>query len=546
MYENANFVTLIIRGELDLKIREKLSNIFTKCLYRNITIFLLILVYFNYIKIRYKNVITNSDLCNMVLEANDIIHGNFFLNDWHLTGLTFITTDLPYYMLSTAVFGISIRSYVYASALMFVVFIISCYLLIKDKLPENKLYIVLFFSIACIPSDFALNVMRVHTADVTLSLVGLYIISNCSSNNKTLTFSSSVLAWFFFTLAVTGDSVCIPFVIIPALCISLINIIRNYVNSLEINKDDIKICIIALLSIVAGKLLEKLYFVLGNANKNTFLGTRKFIALEDIYAKLALYFRSLLNLFNADFAGTEVLSPKVVFYFLGTLVVIISLYSVIWNIWNYLKGTKYDRLALTLSLGFVLISVLCIITNIYVDLGSTRYYATALGILCVILIRTYSVNIKSCLSDMKSRKMTVILSLFLLVFSCHQLLPLPANNYKKDSSLLTLINVLKANNLSQGYSEFWTASSATVYSNNSIKIRALIRTNNKLAQFKWFCKNDWFNEESHFVVVNANGKGQFFSKNEVEQALGKPDKVISSAPYLIYVYGKDISKEIVR
>lgn len=529
-----------------MKIWEKLSNIFSKCLYRNIIILLLILVYFNYVKFRYKNIVTNSDLCNMVLEANDIIQGNFFLNDWHLTGLTFITTDLPYYMLSTAVFGISIRSYVYASALMFVAFIISCYLLIKDKLPENKLYIVLFFCIACIPSEFALNVMRVHTADVALSLVGLYFIYNNSINQRTLTFSSSALAWFFFTLAVTGDSVCIPFVIVPALCISIINIMRNYVNSLEINKDDVKISIIALLSIVAGKLLEKLYFVLGNANKNAYLGAKKFIALEDIYTKLALYLRSMLNLFNADFTGADIFSRKVIFCFLGMIVVVISLYSVIWNIWNYLKGREYDRTSLTLSLGFVLISVFCIITNIYVDLMSTRYYATAPGILCVILIRTYSVNIKSCLSDMKSRRMTVILSLFLLVFSCHQLLPLPDNNYKKDSSLLTLINVLKANNLNQGYSEFWTASAATVYSQNSIKIRALIRDNNKLAQFKWFCKNGWFNEESHFVVVNANGKGQFFSKSEVEQALGRPDKVVSSAPYLIYVYGKDISKEIVR
>ncbi len=529
-----------------MKLWEKLSNIFSNCFYRNITLLFLIFIFFNYIIIRYKNIMTNSDFCNMVLEANDIIHGNFFLNDWQLTGLTFITTDLPYYMLSTAVFGISIKSYVYASALMFLAFIVSCYLLIKDKLPENKLYIVLFVCIACIPSEFALDVMRVHTADVTLSLVGLYIVSNYSSNNKTLTFSASVLAWLFFTLAVTGDLVCIPFVIVPALCISLINIIRNYVNGLEINKDDIKISIIAILSIVAGKLLEKLYFVLGNANKNAYLGTKKFIALEDIYTKLALYLQSMIKLFNADFTGSEVLSPKIVFYFLGTIIVIISLYSVIWNIWNYLKGREYERITLTLSLGFVLISVFCIITNIYVDINSTRYYAAAPGILSVILIRTYAVNIKSCLTDMKSRRMTVILSLFLLVFSCHQLFPLPVNDYKKDPSLLSLINVLKANNLTQGYSEFWTASSATVYSQNSIKIRALMRANNKLAQYKWFCKNDWFNEESHFVVVNANRKGQFFSKEEVEQALGRPDKVISSTPYLIYVYGKDISKEIVR
>ena len=359
------------------------------------------------------------------------------------------------------------------------------------------------------------------------------------------------------TLAVTGDSVCIPFVIVPALCISFINIIRNYVNSLEINKDDIKISIIALLSIVAGKLFEKLYFVLGNANKNAYLGTKKFIALEDIYTKLALYLQSMLKLFNADFTGAEILSPKVVCCFLGTIIVTISLYSVIWNIWNYLKGRKYDRIALTLSLGFVLISLFCIITNIYINLCYTRYYATAPGILCVVLVRTYAVNIKSYLSDMKSRKMTIILSLFLLIFSCNQLLPLsksynildPQKNILNISiieeptleSLSSLINELKANNLNQGYSEFWTASSATVYSQNSIKIRALIKENNKLTQFKWFCKNHWFNEESHFVVVNKNDKGKFFTKSDVENYLGKPDKILLSDPYLIYVYDNNIS-----
>ena len=142
--------------------------------------------------------------------------------------------------------------------------------------------------------------------------------------------------------------------------------------------------------------------------------------------------------------------------------------------------------------------------------------------------------------------MTAVLSLFLIVFFCHQLLPFPENSYKKDSSLLTLINVLKTNRLYHGYSEFWVASSSTLYSQNDVKIRALVRANNKLAQYKWFCKNDWFNTESHFVVVNANGKGQFFTKDEVEKAFGRPDGILSSEPYLIYIYGRDISKEIVK
>ena len=74
----------------------------------------------------------------------------------------------------------------------------------------------------------------------------------------------------------------------------------------------------------------------------------------------------------------------------------------------------------------------------------------------------------------------------------------------------------------------------------------IIKAKDKLAQYKWFCKNEWYNDKSSFIVVDKNGKGDFFTKSDVVKSLGKPDKILSSAPYLIYVYDKDISKMIVK
>ena len=511
-----------------------------------ILILSLIPVYSYYVVLRYRKIMIDSDFCNLILEANDILHGNFFLNDWQLTGLTFITTDLPYYVLTTFFSGVTLKSYVYASALMFLAFLCSCYLLIKDNFSEDNLCKVLFICIACFPSDFAFMGMRSHTAGVTLALLGLYVICNGGKKNRTLKRSSAFLAWLLFTLAVTGDSLCIPFVILPILCISLVNIIRNYVNNAALQKDDIKICVLALLSVTAGKLLEKLYFILGTASKNSFLETKIFLALDQVFAKLVLYLQSLLKLFNADYTGARLFSYEVIFYFLGVLVVVICLYFVMWNIFNFIRGMEYDCIAVSLSLGFLLVSALCVITNIYIDLMGTRYYATAPGILCVIMLRTFSISVKPHLPVIKLQRITAIFSLFLVLFACHQLFPLPGKSYKADPSVVSLIKTLKKNNLTQGYSGFWTASSSTVYSQNRIKIRAIIKAKDKLAQYKWFCKNEWYNDKSSFIVVDKNGKGDFFTKSDVVKSLGKPDKILSSAPYLIYVYDKDISKMIVK
>ena len=36
----------------------------------------------------------DSDYSNLILEASDILHGNFFMNGWTQTGISFFTTDM--------------------------------------------------------------------------------------------------------------------------------------------------------------------------------------------------------------------------------------------------------------------------------------------------------------------------------------------------------------------------------------------------------------------------------------------------------------------
>ena len=62
----------------------------------------------------------NSDSACMMLEARDILSGNIFLSDWNLTGISFITTDLPWYILGTAVFGVGLNAFRLSVFLMYI------------------------------------------------------------------------------------------------------------------------------------------------------------------------------------------------------------------------------------------------------------------------------------------------------------------------------------------------------------------------------------------------------------------------------------------
>src|SRR6267154_46277 len=49
----------------------------------------------------------NSDGASNALQAWDMLHGNLLLHSWHLSDVSFYTTELPQYMVLESVLGVS-------------------------------------------------------------------------------------------------------------------------------------------------------------------------------------------------------------------------------------------------------------------------------------------------------------------------------------------------------------------------------------------------------------------------------------------------------
>ena len=99
-----------------------------------ILICVLLITYFVYLFFAFAQVPIDSDFASLVLEANEILSGNIFLNGWYLTGATFILSEMPFYLIGSAIFNISVKSYILAASLMTWFMIISaCLLSLSSK-----------------------------------------------------------------------------------------------------------------------------------------------------------------------------------------------------------------------------------------------------------------------------------------------------------------------------------------------------------------------------------------------------------------------------
>ena len=122
-------------------------------------------------------------------------------------------------------------------------------------------------------------------------------------------------------------------------------------------------------------------------------------------------------------------------------------------------------------------------------------------------------------------------------------------NYKQDvpeelNSLVEVVNFLREHDLKCGYASFWNASTYTILSNEDVAIRHITYSDNMFSMYNWFCKNEWYKEESNFILINTNGSGDSVFENNASSTIkffGDPIDRYDFNGYIILVYDYDLS-----
>ncbi len=480
----------------------------------------------------------DSDYSNLVLEANDILSGNVFLSGWNLTGISFITTDLPYFVFGALFSGISAGTYYIAIIAMYIVLVFSALLLLRQN--GKALGIVetaVFLAVGGFPTVYACSVLRAHTAAASLIFFALFTFECYKKNQKSLPLIAGAV---FVALATCGDSLALIIGVVPI----IIYCARFLFTGGKIHRRNMFILLSAISGTILGVILESVYIGIGDTNKNSFLKERLFVTAAEMPQKISLLLEILLGVNGADFFGKPIVALSTLIYFIRTVLIILVAYVIFRSIKAFIFSRNCDFICFVLSAGAVITLVILSVTTIIADAQSGRYIGYFPIMSAVLVIRYFSINPPDLLRKRLSFPIVTAVSILICALSF-----IPPSYSATEGPQYELAHFLEESGLENGYAQFWHASHTTVASENRVKVRAAIYDRQEhICGFNWFCKDEWYSPEyaNYIVIENSDPDDVSFgiTQKNVLKCLGKPSKRLTCGNYTIFVYNRNIAKEI--
>lgn len=486
----------------------------------------------------------DADYCYVLLEANDVIHGNFFLNGWIQTGVSFFLTDLPFYMIGIAVFGVTRMAYVLGVMLMIAGAFFACYLLLDKK---NLKYTVLYCIIAAIPAAWAVDMQRSHIGGYVWCFLMFAIVGWAVKRKKA--------GWQCVTAIVVCTAMCTTSDM-AALVFGSGAVFIVAVYELLFSQEDNKkfygtLAVSVCAGAVLGIIMDKLYYLIGTADKNSFVGEKCFIDVYGILDHFLLYIKSVFVLGGGNFFGKTITAAQTLVALVYAVFVIAGLYLMVKNIVLWIRHKNDDLVSVLLSVGLATVSLLFVFTNISIDIYTSRYFGSFQYISAVLICRYLSrtgLGERFLYTSRQIKWKYCIMAVAVLAAGGSVL------RYKSDIqpgvNILTeeyLGEFLQEQGLTCGYGDFYSSSVVKVATQGQVQLHQVVLTGEECVYpYYWFAQKEWYAQEAHFVVLRQQDDLGFgLTPQNVRQAFGEPTRQLTFEGYIIYVYdNKDLSQSI--
>lgn len=498
----------------------------------------------------------NSDMAGMVIEANEILSGNVFLSGRYLTGLTFLPTDLLFFIIGALFFGMSGKTYIMAQVLMYFASALATLLIVYDiyhsekvlKKKNRVLLVLSFLLFSAFPSIGMCQRSTVHQGCFAWCLFAVYFL------NKIVLYKEQkrryyIAAMIFMIMACMGDSLAYVAVIMPIIIFSAVKIFWWLYEGKKENLNNFYwiTLAIAIGSAILGKILTAIYILIGNANLNAYIGTHKFIDLSQLREKLILFIDGIAHLFGACFTGGTVSSADTLiafakfFFVLGIIVM-----GIIFTVKCCIKdkdcaALPENYIPVILWLGFVLISILMVFTDFSADITTTRYFCY-LPFVTTIWMSVWLIRCKFSANKMGKLFLAVICLVFTIQNASRLIFDTRGKWFSFEPSPAgkeEIVNKIQELGLKNGYSEFWDANYATVQSEGRIEVNSINHDGTFASVMGWFSDPEDYKKYTNFVIA-----GERFSPETVYNIFGTPQMIEEAAGSKIMVYDYDLCKAI--
>lgn len=513
----------------------------------NVIFIFFFIFYFLYLCCVTRCLPINSDIANHMLQAQDFLSGNFLMKGWIFSGVTFLTTDLFVYEIAEIFCNyINWKSSYVASALMIFFVVLTFFLIIFKDNKKNIFQIAIFILLSTVFDYYYVFYLRVHTVAIAYTFIVFLLFYNILKDNNILELYIKqkdnkkkiyfLLFMLFIFLGAFGDFLFVVECVYPLLFFLIFHILQGKEKEENIRK--LKFFIAIVINIVFTFLVDKIYFILNKSDRHSYISGGNFIGIDKIYDSFIMFLKNLFSISSGNYWDNNIGNFCTYIKFINVFILLIGIIVLFYTLFKFFSLKEVDNISVLFSLSVFFV----FLANIFTTLNQPRYITIIPFLLYGLIIRNFD-DISNLFNN---KRVFVFIFIFLCLLSFID--KFNSINYKKidDSTerMKDISNFLISKNLTNGFSSFWQSSVFTVLSEEKVKIRHLECIGNSFYQLNWFCKDSWYNEDTHFILFDLNSD-EFFDQDKVKKYFGVPNNIYEHNNYIVYVYDKNISPFII-
>jgi hypothetical protein len=500
----------------------------------------------------------NSDESNDLLMAWDMLHGNLLLHGWYLSDVSFITTELPQYMLLERLFGLHTDTAHIAAAMTYTLVVILAVLLARGTVsrreapPRMLLTAGLMFAPQLGVGVFVLLLSLGHIGTaVPLLLTWLVIDWGDRLKPRGLV---PVIVGLLLTWVLVADPLVLLVGVVPLVAVCAVRVARALSlaqrqdgrepgwarKTLRAHARELSLAVAAVLAQGLASVINRVLA----AGGGFFLHPVPYqLAPVRTWPRHAwVTGQGLLALFGAKPQGPAVALAFAVLHLAGVALVAWAMARVA----RHFLGWP-DMISQILLVAMVL--------NVVAYVPSTLANATALNAREFAVVLPFGAvlagrTLAAVLVDSRRRRARPALlagAAGVLLAGYGAGLGWAAAQPSAPAMNARLVTFLEAHHLTHGIGGYWESSVVTVGSGGAVTIRAVLP--GTLRPDRWEAKASWYdpglNHANFLVTSSAPG---FFNHWQPDPAalaaLGRPARTYHVGPYTVYVWNKNLLAEL--
>ena len=480
-----------------------------------------------------------SDGAGMVLESWAMLHGNLLLHGWHLSDVSFYTTELPEYMLVELVRGLNPDVVRLCAALTYTLLVVLAAAVAYGARTADKrtalVRAAITVAVMIAPTVAATTVLLNdpdHTGTAVPILLVLLVLDRARRRWWVPVLVAAVLGW-----ALVGDSLVLLIGVAPLVVVCGARAFGSIAlrgQPLAVAWYDVSLAAAGLAAVVGGTALSALIktgggFVLSPQ------ATQYAVQSSAVPANAAATVSNFLGLFSADFFGARldawlaVTAVHLVFACLVALALFVALRA---SRRNLLHG---DLVAQLLAAA-VVINLLAYLLLYPGSSATVREIAPVFGFGGALAGRVLG-------EPLLRRRLAPLLALG-AVAAVAVLLPPLLTVKAAPPSASDLARFLSDHDLRNGLAGYWNANSTTLDSGGRIVIRTVkFHPGQGLTAYPWEIDTRLYDSSAHsanFLVATAPGALAVVTEPEAVAAFGQPDRRYLYHGYTIMVWHKNL------